>query len=162
MRKNPRLAHREQRLLAAREAMSIFLDSCAGKERRHLTALWQHWTVVMGESLAALACPLGHKGDVLFIGADDTMAMQELSLQATEILERANAFMDCEFFRQVKVGLMQGRQALSCPRPRRLDSPLCPVRPKKPHRLGALAGKLDPDSPVTRCYEAYIAMFAGR
>lgn len=162
MRKNARFARREKRLLAAGEAMSAFLDGYGGKERRHLTALWRNWSVVMGEALAELAFPLGHKGDVLIIGADDVMAMQELSLQSMEILERANAFMDSEFFRQVKVNLMQGQQALTRPRPRRPDSPIRPAPPPKPTRLGGLVGKLTPDSPVTRCYEAYIAMFAGR
>lgn len=162
MRKPPPFAPREQRLLAAGEAISVFLDSYGGKERRHLTALWRNWPVVMGEDLAALAHPLGHKGDILLIGADDVMAMQELSLQTVEILERANAFMDSEFFKQVKLNLMQGRQALSLPRPRRPDSPLRPLLPQKPARLGGLVGKLDPLSPVTRCYEAYLAMFAGK
>lgn len=162
MRNNVRFARREKRLLAAGEAMSAFLDGHGGKERRHLTALWRNWSVVMGETLAELAFPLGHKGGVLLVGADDVMAMQELSLQSMEILERANAFMDSEFFRQVKVNLMQGQQALSRPRPRRPDSPLRPAPPTKPARLGGLVGKLDPDSPVTRCYEAYLAMFAGQ
>ena len=113
----------------------------------------------MGDDLAALAFPLGHKDDILLIGAEDTMAMQELFLQSPEILERANAFMDSEFFLHVKVSLMQGQRDLSRQRPRRPHSPLAPVPPPKPARLGALLGKLNPDSPVTRCYQAYLAMF---
>lgn len=114
----------------------------------------------MGEDIAGLGVPLGHKEGVLLIGADDNMAMQELSLQSVEILERANVFMDKEFFRQVKVLLMQGQPDLSRKPARRSDRPVRSSPPPKPPRLGGLSGKLDPDSPVTRCYKAYLAMFA--
>ena len=162
MSKNSRFSRREKRLQAAGEAVSSFLDQYGGKERRHLTALWRDWPTVMGDGIAALAFPLGHKDHTLLIGADDSMAMQELSLQSVEILERANAFMDSDFFNQVKVVLMQGQQDLARPRPRRPDTPLRPVPPPKPPRLGSLLGRLDPQSPVTRCYEAYVAMFANQ
>ena len=161
MSKNSRFSRRERRLQAAGEAVSAFLDSYGGKERRHLTALWRNWSIVMGDAMAALAFPLGHKDHILIIGADDSMALQELSLQSVEILERANAFMDSEFFRQVKVVLMQGQQDLARPRPRRPDAPLGFSPPLKPPRLGSLLGRLDPQSPVTRSYEAYVAMFSG-
>ncbi len=160
MSKNSRFSRRERRLQAAGEAVSSFLDGHGGKERRHLTALWQNWPAVMDSAIASLGFPLGHKEHTLIIGADDSMALQELSLQSVEILERANAFMDSEFFRQVKVVLMQGQQDLARPRPRRPDTLFRPAPPPKPPRLGALLGKLDPESPVTRSYEAYIAMFA--
>ena len=156
MSKTSRFSRRERRLLDAGDAASFFLDAHGGRERRHLSALWQNWRTVMGEAIADLAFPIGHKDAILLIGADDTMSMQELSLQSVEILERANAFMDSDFFRQVKVALMQGQRDLSR---KRLSPPQTIPRPARPPRLGGLSGKLDPESPVTRSYEAYIAMF---
>ena len=157
MSKSSRFIRRERQLFDAGAAANFFLDAHGGKERRHLTALWQNWRTVMGEAIADLAFPLGHKDATLLIGADDNMSMQELSLQSVEILERANAFMDSDFFRQVKVALMQGQRDLSR---KRAQAPYVPFRVPKPPRLGGLAGKLDPQSPVTRSYEAYVAMFA--
>ena len=159
MRKKSRFSSRELRLVVAGEAMSSFLEARGGKHTRHLAALWQHWRTVMGDDLADLAFPLGHKDDLLLIGAEDAMAMQELFLQSPEILERANAFMDSDFFRHVKVSLMQGQPDLSRGRPRRPHSRIAPAPPTKPARLGALLDKLNPDSPITRCYQAYLAMF---
>jgi hypothetical protein len=152
---------RERRLLALGEAAGVFLDSRGGRRRRHLAALWQNWHAVLGGSLAELAFPLGHKDDILLVGAEDSMAMQELSLQSPEILERVNAFMDEGFFRRMQVSLMHGRPALAS-QVRSPAAPPPPVLPPKPPGLGALLGKLDPASPVTRCYEAYVAMFSGR
>ena len=91
--------------------------------------------------------------------ANKVLRKGELFLQSPEILERANAFMDSEFFRHVKVSLMQGQPDLSRGRPRRPHSPLAPAPPSRPARLGALLDKLNPDSPITRCYQAYLAMF---
>lgn len=161
MSKDPRLVTRERRLLATSEAVPSFLDAYGGKERRHLTALWNNWRTVMGENIAQLASPVGHKDNTLLIGADDSMALQELSMLSMEILERANAFMDSDFFHRVKVILLQGQQDLSQLRPRR-PTALPPAPPPKPPRLGGLLGSLNPDSPVTRCYEAYVAMFNAR
>ena len=61
------------------------------------------------------------------------------------------------FSGQVKVALMQGQRDLSR---KRAQAPYVPFRVPKPPRLGGLAGKLDPESPITRSYEAYVAMFA--
>lgn len=150
---------RERRLRSAHEAVETVFSTLGGKERRHLTALWQNWELVLGGELAALGRPLGHKEHVLTIGADDNMAMQELALQSEEILQRANAFMDSEYFRKVQVVLTQGRTDLARTRPRRPDSPMPAALPPPPAGLGALEHSLDPLSPVTRCYKAYLALF---
>ncbi len=127
-----------------------------GQDR--LSRLWQHWAMVMGEDLAAIAVPLGHKRDILLVGAEDAMAMQDLLFLTPEILERANAFMEGPFFRKVDLLPVTRKTALDkiVPLEIRKAAPYIPPRPAK---LGGLRGKLDPDSPIGRCYEAYVAMY---
>jgi hypothetical protein len=147
---------REKRLRAAGEAVEAFLAQLGGKERRHLCALWNNWDLVLGP-LAPLALPLGQEKGVLLLGAEDSMALQELVLQGPEILERVNAFMDGPFFLKVRVILAQGRPPLNRRPP---AHPLPPPAPARPPRLGGLS--LPPDSPVGRCYAAYVARFRER
>ena len=150
---------REWRVRSAGDAVTSLLSAYGGKEARHLAALWENWNMVMGEGIACLGFPLGHKEHTLTIGAEDSMALQELSMQSVEILERANAFMDSIFFKQIKVILMQGQRALTQQRPRRPSHYIKPPNPPRPPRLGSLLGKLDPNSPVTQCYKAYLALY---
>jgi hypothetical protein len=133
-----------------------FLAQLGGKERRHLCALWNNWDLVL-VPLAPLALPLGQEKGALLLGAEDSMALQELVLQGPEILERVNAFMDGPFFLKVRVILAQGRRPLNRRPPPR---PLPPPSAARPPRLGGLS--LPPDSPVGRCYAAYVAMFRER
>ncbi|MDR2075729.1 MAG: DUF721 domain-containing protein [Desulfovibrio sp.] len=144
---------REKRLRAAGEAMEAFLARLGGGERRRLCALWNDWDRVLGP-LASLALPLGQDNGVLLLGAEDSMALQEISLQSPEILERANAFMGGPVFLRVRAVLVQGRLPLNRRPPVRTPSPPAPARPP---RLGGLS--LPPDSPAGRCYAAYVAMF---
>ena len=159
MQKKQRFSQRERRLRFTGEAVQELLDAWGGKERRHLIALWRHWDMVMGEAITALGIPLGNKDDCLILGADDSMALQELSLQSFEILERANAFMDSLFFRKVRVTLPQGKPNLSKLRPLQAVDSTPQQLPPRPPDLGALVGKLDPESPVTRCYEVYVRIW---
>ncbi len=161
-RRPKKFVKRLKRLAPAGEAARDLLLGLGGKERLHLAALWENWDMAMGPDIAALALPLGHKEGTLNIGAEDTMAMQELSLQSDDILERANAFMDSPFFNRVRVILLHGQRTLDVIRPQRPLLPPPPKLPPRPPRLGSLLGKLDPASPVGRCYEAYLAMFRDR
>lgn len=155
-------ASRSQRVLALRsasDALTDFLAKRGGAEHARLTLLWEHWTMVMGRDLSSLGVPLGHKKDVLVIAAEDSMAAQDMAMQAGEVLERANAFMRGPYFSRIQVELVMGRNDLS-----RAMPPLRPrpgdYKPKRPADLGGLAGKLDPASPVTPCYEAYLRYFS--
>lgn len=123
-----------------------------------LAQLWRNWEMVMGEELKHLAIPLGHRKNTLIVGAEDNMAQQELTYFTYEIIERVNAFLDEPFFNKVQVDLLLGKPALdetTLP----TITPYVPEMPPRPARLGGLIGKLDPDSPVTRCYEKYVRMF---
>ena len=157
-----RPAPRSQRTLTLRSvssALEEFLGKRGGAEHTRLTLLWEHWAMVMGKELSSLGTPLGHKKDVLIIAAEDSMAAQDLAMQATEILERVNAFMQGPSFSRVQVELALGRNDLS-----RAMPPLRPrpeeYSPKRPAELGGLMEKLDPASPVTQCYRAYLRYFS--
>jgi hypothetical protein len=150
---------REQGLRSMEQGLALLFHSQEDRVQRFLSALWQNWDMIMGEDLAALAFPIGHKDHILLVGAEDTMAMQELILQTPEMLERVNAFMDCEHFARVKVQLLMGRRPLTCGRPVRSAAPFGKKLPPRPPRLGGLLGRLDPASPVTDCYAAYVALF---
>ena len=159
-----RLAEREKRVRSSSEGMQTLFERLGGQDQGKLTALWKSWEQVMGEELACLGYPLGHKERVLTIGADDSMALQELSLQAAEILDRANAFMGSEYFENVRVLLMQGKEALAGSKSSEKNTPLLELQPaddpfNEITSLGAHIGKLDPDSPITRCYETFVALY---
>ncbi len=128
-------------------------------EQPRLVELWRNWRVVMGEELSALALPLGHSGRRLEVGCEDGAAMQELSYLRGEILERANAFMEEDFFRELRLSLALDRRALD-------KSPLGeevrpPARPQERALERAASGvwlpSMDPESPVARCYRAWCA-----
>jgi hypothetical protein len=108
-----RLAGRRARYeapLGAREIISRILERFP--HRTKLSGLWRNWNTVMGEELAGLARPLGSRKNTLLVGGGDSMAVQEISLSRGEILERANAFMDEEFFADVHVTLMLDKRPL--------------------------------------------------
>ena len=106
--------------------------------------------MVMGPEIAALARPLGHRESRLLVGGEDNLALQELIYHTPEMLERANAFMDGEVFSRVELHLLEGRTPLD----ERVSRELV-----RPEHLGTLLGRLDPASPVGRCYQAYLRMF---
>ncbi len=122
--------------------------------RMRLIQLWRNWEMVMGPELAPLARPLGHRGDVLLIGAEDAMLMQELHLQSAEILERVNAFMEGSYFACVKVSLCFRQTALDVIRPPAPPPPLPTLRPRLD---GSALLRMRPDSPVARCYVRFVA-----
>lgn len=157
-----KITHRSQRVNALQsitDALTSFMNKRGGLEHLHLTRLWEHWEMVMGHDLAALARPLGHKKDVLLIAAEDSMAAQDIAMQATEVLERANAFMNESYFSRIQVELAMRRKDLSAPMPTMRPAPP-EYQIARPKNLGALSGKLDPESPVAQCYEAYLQYFS--
>jgi hypothetical protein len=157
-----KIAPRYNRVNALRsinEVLSEFLEKRGGNERARLTLLWDHWKMVMGEKLSSLTMPLGHKKDVLVIATKDSMAAQDLAMQADEVLLRVNTFMNENYFSRIQVELVMGRNDLSRNHPEERVAPSV-IKPQKPDQLGTLSGALDPESPVTKCYEAYCRYFS--
>ncbi|MCK9240059.1 DUF721 domain-containing protein [Desulfocurvus sp.] len=122
----------------------------------HLSRLWRHWPEIVGPQIAALARPVGHRGTTLIVGTEDHMVAQELTMYAPALLEQANGFLGMNFFDKVRVDLLGDHVSLDTIEQ---PAPCAPLRPGRPGRLGGLAGRLDPASPVARCYEAYLRSF---
>lgn len=156
-----RLAGREKSLRTGAEGLCLLIRRLGGPQQSKLIRLWKGWDAVMGEDLAALCRPLGHKERVLSLGAEESMALQELSLRGPEILELANEFMGEEYFDAVRVELLQGDAGLAATPCAVETAPVGPPPPPPLHNppdIGGLIGKLSPDSPVTRCYETMVAL----
>lgn len=153
---------REQRrktgpLTADRVLDGVLRGLGSSPDQARLSLLWRHWETVMGAELAPLARPLGHRDDILLIGADDAMSLQELHMQGDEILERVNAFMEKPFFRTVKVSLILGKAELDGPLRRAAAfEEVCPPIPRSAAD-GRYLGGMDPASPVARAYARFAA-----
>ncbi len=135
------------------------LESCMQKlgkpEQALLTKLWQHWDMVMGEYLASIAWPLGYKDGVLLVGGEDATSVQELSFMSMEILERANAFMEKDFFTDVKVRLSLDKTPLhEVVKIQNNVEPLPFV--KGPKLSGKYLNEMPSDSPLASCYAKYV------
>lgn len=156
-----RKGSRVRDVLHVREAIKNALTKLAGsEEREQLRRLWENWPMVMGEDMAGLAMPLGHRKNVLLIGAEDHLVMQELSFCTPEILERVNAFMDSAYFEKIELHLHMGQAVLDLPPPE-LASMGSPPPIECPAGLtGSFAAMpgLNMDSPVARCYMAYLKL----
>ena len=55
------------------------LSALGNGEKLMQVRLWQNWEMVMGPDIAPLAWPLGARNDILIVGGEDNLALQELS-----------------------------------------------------------------------------------
>lgn len=142
-------------------ALTRFLQDRDGDGTHyHLTRLWKHWPEVVGDHIAEVASPMGHRKTTLIVGVEDHMVMQELVHYSPAILEQVNEFLGMNFFDKVHVDLIGDHVSLDAlPQSKREAHPL---EPERPAELGGLLGKLDPDSPLAKCYRAYVEYFARR
>jgi len=160
--RRPDYAGKRRAMTSLAEAAHSALERLGGEEQTRLVQLWRNWRMVMGPELAELAIPLGTRKRALLVGGEDTMTMQELSFQIPEILERVNAFMETERFDKVELRL-QPNLAVSQARLLKADVPsgiLPRPLPPRPAKLGGLTDLLPADSPLGRCYAAYLRLFA--
>ncbi|MDR3176063.1 MAG: DUF721 domain-containing protein [Desulfovibrio sp.] len=106
---------RAEQTRSAAEAVRDLFAGLGRPWQGRLKELWRHWDMVAGEEIARVGRPLGYgsKDRSLLLGVDDAMALQELSLQRDDILERSNAFMNETFFLNLKVRLRRDQTDLS-------------------------------------------------
>ncbi len=137
-----------------RIALERFLKRIGKPEQMLLIQLWQHWEMVMGADITALAWPLGSKNRVLLVGGEDAMSIQEISYMHHEMLERANAFMGSDYFIDVKARLSLDKKPLHA---LTLPQKAQRVSLEAPHPLsGKYLDSMPQDSPVARCYATYL------
>jgi hypothetical protein len=150
--------HQGEGLRSIRGVLEDFLKRRGASASFQLARLWRSWPEVVGPDLAGLAKPLGHKDRRLILGGEDSITLQEISYFAPDILERVNGFLGGKIFDKISVELIRGRSPLDSVRigtvPENARVPL-------PDDLGELLAILPEDSPVTRCYRAYVGLIKG-
>ncbi len=147
---------REKKVRSVSEALDSILGTPEAALELAIARLWRHWPQILGEDIAAMIRPLGHRQTTMLLGATNSMVMQEFSYFAQNILDKANEFLGNAYFQKVQIELMAGRPAL--------DESLLPKippppKPPEPDVLGNLLPCMDPSSPVTSCYRAYVKHF---
>lgn len=147
---------RTRKLLTMDEMLHSVLGSPEALLELAIARLWRHWPEILGEDIARFVRPLGHRKTTMLLGAANSLVMQELSYFSPRILDKANSFLGNAYFQKVQMELMDGRPAL--------DESLLPPTPPKapapaPEPLGNLLPCMDPASPVSACYRAYVKRF---
>lgn len=140
-----------------REQVYKLLEKMGGsRPKSRLRRLWENWGEAMGEELAGMALPVGACGKTLLIAAENAMQMQELHFRGDELKDRANIFLECEYFSKTRVTLLKkGRKP---PEPAIMtekepqDQALTPIYPAPE---GKYLQDMDMDSPVARCYALF-------
>lgn len=124
--------------------------------KSRLPNLWANWAEIMGEAVSDLICDLGCKGSLLIVGAQNSLQMQTLQFMAGEILERANQYLETNYFSDIRINLANGprlpENALSEKRVQMLHEqklPMCAA-------TGAYLPEMNVDSPVARCYARFV------
>ncbi|MBO4295705.1 MAG: DUF721 domain-containing protein [Desulfovibrio sp.] len=143
----------------ADSGLARLLDALAGGDamRREFCELWRNWKLVMGDDIALLAVPLGHRDRRLLVGAEDGMAMTELGFLREEMVARANAFFEKPWLEECQIMALQGRKGLD--RPPEADEEPAPPAPRPAERpTGRWLAEMDPDSPVARCYRSFAGL----
>lgn len=150
------MKERQKKVRSVSEALDSVLGTPEAALELAIARLWRHWPEILGPDIAAMIRPLGHRKETMLLGATNSMVMQEFSFFAQDILEKANAFLGNAYFQKVQIELMAGRPALD-----QSLLPPSPSRPKapRPDILGNLLPCMDPSSPVTSCYRAYVKHF---
>lgn len=147
---------RTSRMVSVSENLPRFFDKLDTTGGYALVQLWDAWGDLMGE-MASVARPLGHRGRKLVLAAEDPMVMQEAQFLGPMILDKINGFFGEEVFDKVVFELLNGRVPLDgVVRPEAVEPPR---KLKKPENLGSLNDKLDPKTPMGKCYQAYRRMF---
>ncbi len=143
------------------DSLGDMLSAMDDKGRLGLVLLWRAWPEILGKEIAAMAHPLAVRGSTLVLASEDPVAVQELSYFAPQILERVNGFLvrngGQEVFDKVRFEMLDGRIPLDGYGSEPAEAPAPEL--KKPRNIGTLLEKLPADSPVGRCYRAYVRMF---
>lgn len=129
------------------------------REKSRLAGLWANWSEALGADMGQAIEPLGARGRVLLIRADNAVQMQELRFMGDEILARVNAWLGTEYFGEARVVLSEAGK--NCRK--RSQRPAAPPEPAAVRRAprrpsGKYLAEMDRDSPVAAAY----ARFAGK
>lgn len=144
-----------------------FLSTPEHRRALQLVELWTTWDAVLAPDLAQLAKPLGHKDGTLFLGVEDAIAMQEVSLQIPAILHAVNAALGEPFFDKIRLDLLRGRTSLDAvaesfstdgKEPSRPMHPGAKALPRDAREIGMLGRGFSRIPALERCYQAYVRL----
>lgn len=150
------LSGRQKKLCHVQEALDLVLQGPEANLELALARLWRNWSAVVGTQIASLVRPLGRRKTTMILGATNSMVMQEFSFWGPEVVAKANEFLGTTYFQQVRLELMDGRPGLDQPL---VTKPSIMPKAPRPEPLGNLLPCMDPSSPVTSCYHAYVQHF---
>ncbi len=142
------------RPVSVQTTLDRFMQHLGMPEKRQIIELWRHWSMVMGHEIASIAWPLGSKNNILMVGGEDALSLQEISYMQFEILERANAFMGKEYFNALKVSLSLDKTPLNVV----CQHTKAPSPNLLPHEVlhGEYLKDMPATHPVARCYAHYV------
>jgi hypothetical protein len=141
---------------ALRSVLREYLATAHGGGRRfRQLRLWRDWESVVGSEVASLARPLGTRGRTLILGVEDGAALQETRFHAPQIIDDVNAYLGEVCFDKVQCELLMGRTPLDV----RYTPERQPRHLRPPTKLGRVDAAPPADSPVGRCYRAYLSVF---
>lgn len=122
--------------------------------------LWSQWDTIMGSPVIDLGFPIETKGKSIIMGAENALAMQELSMLSPTILNRVNSFLG-ETNAYTRVVLTQAnhppRLAMSVKKQAATTQP--DTMPPPPKGFGHRLDNFSDDSIVSRCYRALHAAY---
>lgn len=140
--------------LVGENVYQLLLAMGGSPERGRLSQLWVNWRQALGEELAAMATPLGSRGRILLIRAEDAMQMQELHFLCEDLLARVNGFLGSEYFASVRLTLFGNGKIC------RVEEIRMQPEKKKPYENARLTGQflamMDKKSPVAACYARFV------
>lgn len=96
-----------------RDILNDFWNSDERRLQWRLAGIWSSWPKVVGTEIADMAKPLGRNKDMLLLGVEDSMVMQEVHFRTQEILRAVNAALKEKIFDKVRLDLLSGRTSLS-------------------------------------------------
>lgn len=103
-----------------------------------------------------LAMPIGNKGHTLLLQCEDAIQMQELHFLAEDIRERANHYLQADYFKNVHLTLEESGK--NC-RGAKIAAQYRQAEVKLVKKCQKVSGKylenMTKDSPVARCYAAF-------
>lgn len=153
------LKSRTNRVDNLQQAITKLLTAMGGDpQKAKFSKLWQSWSNILGEDLASMAYPLGTENKYLLVGVEDALTMQEVQFQKDEIKQKVNDWLGNEYFEDVRLSLMLGREAKGEIKPSANDQEIVTIHQSEPKNVlrGTFLKDMDPDSAVAKAYAKYV------
>ncbi len=156
----PRRSKAENKKACAPEGMQcstlidqIMLAKGYSEIQKKINILYDHWDMTLGEELAQIAFPIGHRGKILLIAGEDSISMNELTYAKDDILERVHTFLEEEYFEKIELHLLHDKTPLN---KLEFTKDMPKIELIRPENLGNLNL---PEGKVKEAYLHYLTLF---